>query len=354
MRIAQVAPLFESVPPRGYGGTERVVAYLAEAQVELGHDVTLFASGDSVTSADLIPVCERSLRLEPETSWMLWHTLMIDQVFERAQEFDVIHFHIDVLHYPLARRCPVPCLTTLHGRQDRAELRVLHRHFQGLPLVSISDQQRRALPQGRFIATVHHGLPPGLYSFTREPKDYFVFLGRISPEKRLDRAIEIAVACDTRLVVAAKIDPADQAYFDREIAHLLEHPLVRFIGEVSDDDKNELLGNARALLFPIDWPEPFGMVIIEALACGTPVVAYGHGSVPELLEDGLTGFIVNDQQGAIAAARRVGSLDRAACRQSFEDRFTSTRMARRYVTAYRTLLRSQRRAAADLLAGGAK
>ncbi|MFL6694766.1 MAG: glycosyltransferase family 4 protein, partial [Ramlibacter sp.] len=269
-------------------------------------------------------------------------------------DFDVIHFHVDVLLYPLARRCPVLCLTTLHGRQDYPTMQVLHRHFHGHPLVSISDHQRQALPGARFVGTVHHGLPPGLYNFTREPADYFVFLGRISPEKRVDRAIDIALACGTRLVIAAKVDAADLAYFKREIAHRLQHPLVEFIGEATDGDKNELLGNARALLFPIDWPEPFGMVIIEALACGTPVVAYGHGSVPELLEHGVTGFIVSDQHAAIDAARRVHCLDRAACRKAFEDRFTSTRMARRYLAVYRSLLGSRRRAAAEIATAGAK
>jgi glycosyltransferase involved in cell wall biosynthesis len=354
MRIAQVAPLFESVPPRGYGGTERVVAYLTEAQVELGHEVTLFASGDSVSSADLVPVCEHGLRTEPAHVANLWHTLMLDQVFLRAAEFDVIHFHTDVLHYPLARRSPVPCLTTLHGRLDSPELQVLHRHFLDHALVSISDDQRRALPGACFVATVHHGLPPGLYNFTRKPDDYFVFLGRISREKRLDRAIEIAVACGTPLVVAAKVDPADLSYFEREIAHLMRHPLVRFIGEVSDGEKDQLLGNARALLFPIDWPEPFGMVLIESLACGTPVVAYGHGSVPELLEHGVTGFVVHDQQGAIEAARSIGTIDRAACRQAFEDRFTSTRMARQYLAVYRSLSQSRRPGAAEITTAGAK
>jgi glycosyltransferase involved in cell wall biosynthesis len=354
MRIAQVAPLFESVPPQGYGGTERVVAYLTEAEVELGHEVTLFASGDSVTSADLVPVCDRCLRTEPESVATLWHTLMLDQVLARAEEFDVIHFHIDVLQYPLARRCPVPCLTTLHGRQDFPALQVLHRHFHGHPLVSISDHQRRALPHARFIATVHHGLPPGLYSFTRRQGEYFVFLGRISPEKRLDRAIDIALACGTPLVIAAKIDPADRVYFDSEIAQRLRNPLVQFIGEVSDHDKNELLGNARALLFPIDWPEPFGMVVIEALACGTPVVAYGHGSVPELLEHGVTGFIVHDHDEAVRAAGDIAHIDRGACRQAFEDRFTSTRMAKRYLAVYRSLARSHRRAATEMATAGAK
>jgi glycosyltransferase involved in cell wall biosynthesis len=352
MRIAQVAPLYESVPPRGYGGTERVVAYLTEAQVELGHEVTLFASGDSVTSADLVPVCDHGLRSEPAHVANLWHTLMFDRLFSRATDFDVIHFHTDVLHYVLARRCPVPCLTTLHGRLDRPELEVLHRQFHGHPLVSISDDQRRSLMAGSFVATVYHGLPPGLYNFAPEPGEYFLFLGRISCEKRLDRAIDIAIACGRRLVVAAKIDPADRAYFEREIAQRLQHAKVEFIGEVGDAAKDHLLGHARALLFPIDWPEPFGMVVIEALACGTPVIAYGQGAVPELLEDGVTGFIVHDQDGAIDAARRVGQIDRHACRKAFEQRFTSTRMARRYLAVYRSLL-SRRHAASDTTTAGA-
>ncbi|WBY01130.1 glycosyltransferase family 4 protein [Ramlibacter tataouinensis] len=336
MKIAQIAPLFESVPPQAYGGTERVVSYLTEALVEAGHDVTLFASGDSVTTADLMAVCERSLRTDPHRpDWTAWHMVMLDEVFRRAGEFDVMHFHIDALHYPLARRCPgTACLTTLHGRLDLPALAPLHRHFAGHPLVSISDHQRRALPTATFVGTVHHGLPPGLYDFNPRPQDYFAFVGRISPEKRLDRAIEIAIACDTPLKVAAKIDDADREYFHREIEHLLAHPLVEFLGEVGDDRKNLLLGGARALLFPIDWPEPFGLVLIEAMACGTPVVAYGHGSVPELVEDGVSGVIVHDQAQAIEAARHIARIDRQGCRQAFEDRFTSATMAQRYVDLY--------------------
>ncbi len=341
MRIAQVAPLFESVPPRGYGGTERVVSYLTEALVELGHEVTLFASGDSVTSADLVAVCERSLRTQPlRHDWTAWHTMMLDQAFTRADEFDVIHFHVDLLHYPLARRCATPSLTTLHGRLDLPHLPVLHRYFHEHPLVSISNDQRRPLPGANFIATVHHGLPPGLYDFSPKPQDQFVFIGRVSPEKRLDRAIEIAIACNTRLVVAAKVDEVDRQYYERDIAPLMKHPLVEFIGEVDDAGKNKLLGSAKALLFPIDWPEPFGLVVIEALACGTPVIAYRHGSVPELLDDVVTGFIVDDQAGAIDAARRIGQIDRRSCRQVFEQRFTSTAMAQRYLSTYAELLGS--------------
>lgn len=347
MKIAQVAPLFESVPPQAYGGTERVVSYLTEALVEAGHDVTLFASGDSVTTADLVAVCERSLRTDPHRpDWTAWHMVMVDEVFERAAEFDVIHFHIDTLHYPLARRCPaVACLTTLHGRLDLPALQPLHRHFAGHPLVSISRHQRNSLPGASFVGTVHHGLPPGLFDFNPRPRDYFAFLGRISPEKRLDRAIEIAVACGTPLKVGAKVDDADRDYFERTIEPLLSHPLVEYLGEVGDVDKKVLLGGARALLFPIDWPEPFGLVLIEALASGTPVVAYGHGSVPELIDDGVTGFIVHDQAQAIAAARRVHEVDRARCRQAFEQRFTSARMAQQYVALYEQLSAGARRAA---------
>lgn len=338
MKIAQVAPLFESVPPRGYGGTERVVSYLTEALVELGHDVTLFASGDSVTSADLVPVAEHSLRTDPKhPDWLAWHTLLLNGVFERASEFDVIHFHTDCLQYPLAQYCATPCVSTLHGRLDRPELQPLHRQFHDHPLVSISDDQRRPLPDAHFVATVHHGLPPGLYDFTPQPQEYFAFVGRISPEKRPDRAIEIAVACGTPLRVAAKVDAADQVYFEREIRPLLAHTLVEFVGEVDDSRKNGLLGGARALLFPIDWPEPFGLVVIEALACGTPVVAYGCGSVPELLQDGVTGFIVHDQAQAIEAARQVDRIDRRRCRQAFEQHFTATAMAQRYLAVYRKL-----------------
>lgn len=339
MKIAQVAPLFESVPPHGYGGTERVVSYLTEALVEMGHEVTLFASGDSLTSADLVPVAARSLRTDPRRpDWLAWHTLLLDQVFARAAEFDVIHFHVDFLHYPLARRCAVPCVTTLHGRLDLPDLLPLHRHFHDLPLVSISDDQRRPLPGAHFVATVHHGVPHGLYDFEPQPQDYFVFVGRISPEKRLDRAIEIATACGTPLRVAAKVDAADRDYYEREIRPLMAHPLVQFVGEVDDAAKNALLGRARALLFPIDWPEPFGLVVIEALACGTPVLAYDCGAVPELLEDGVSGFIVNDQAQAIAAARRLHLIDRRRCRLAFEQHFTATAMAERYLAVYRSLV----------------
>ena len=338
MRIAQVAPLFESVPPKGYGGTERVVSYLTESLVELGHDVTLFAAGDSKTRARLVSTIPRSVRLDPtRPDWLMWHTIMLDRVFASADEFDVIHFHVDFLHYLLAKRSTTPCVTTLHGRLDLPDLLPLHRHFDEQALVSISHSQRKPLADSRWIATVPHGLPQSLYRFQPTPGDYFAFLGRISPEKRVDRAIEIALATGTRLRIAAKVDPVDEAYFESRIRPLLEHPLIEYVGEVDESQKDAFLGNARALLFPIDWPEPFGLVLIEALACGTPVVAYRCGSVPEVIEHGITGFIVDDQQEAVEAARYIGRIDRLACRNAFERRFTARRMAQHYLTVYSTL-----------------
>ncbi|MCM5680806.1 glycosyltransferase family 4 protein [Schlegelella sp. S2-27] len=339
MKIAQVAPLFESVPPKGYGGTERVVSYLTEALVAQGHQVTLFASGDSLTAAELVPVVDRAIRLDPRRpEWLVWHTVMLDEVFSRAATFDAIHFHVDFLHYPLARVCPAPCVTTLHGRLDLQDLPPLHRHFSEHPLVSISDSQRKPMPSANWCATVHHGLPRDLYRFHAQPDDYFAFIGRVSPEKRLDRAIEIAVRCNTRLRIAAKVDTADQLYFEHHIRPLLAHPLVEFVGEIGECEKNDFIGRARALLFPIDWPEPFGLVMIEAFACGTPVVAYRCGSVPEVMRDGITGVIVEHQDEAVAAARSIGRIDRRRCREEFERRFTSATMAARYVEVYQTLI----------------
>jgi glycosyltransferase involved in cell wall biosynthesis len=338
MKIAQVAPLFESVPPRAYGGTERVVSYLTEALVELGHEVTLFASGDSVTQARLVAPVAHSLRTAPtQPDWLMWHTVLLDQVFAQAQRFDVIHFHVDFLHFPLVRQCATPCLTTLHGRLDLPDLVPLHRHFREQALVSISHHQRLPLAGSRWIATVPHGLPVDLYGFQPRPDDYFAFVGRISPEKRLDRAIEIAKATGTRLRIAAKVDRADLVYFERDIRPLLDHPLIEFRGEIGDEEKDDFIGRARALLFPIDWPEPFGLVMIEAMACGTPVLTYRCGSVPEVLEDGVTGFIVDDQAQAIDAARRLHTLDRRQCRQAFEHRFTARRMAEQYLDVYDAL-----------------
>ncbi len=340
MKIAQVAPLIESVPPRSYGGTERIVSYLTEALVEMGHDVTLFASGDSRTRARLVPVVQHGLRLDRRRpDWLPWHMIMVDQVFRQADDFDLIHFHVDFVQAARGPRVRTPCLTTTHGRLDSPDLAAFLHHFGNLNLVSISDRQREPLGwYGGWLGTVHHGLPLDLYRFNPSPQDYFAFVGRISPEKRVDRAIEIAISCGVRLRIAAKIDAVDQSYFDLQVRHLLHHPLVEFVGEIDDVQKNVLIGNARALLFPIDWPEPFGMVMIESLACGTPVIAYRCGSVPEVLEDGVTGFIVDNQEDAIASARAIGRLDRHACRRVFEERFTSTVMASRYVSLYQALL----------------
>jgi glycosyltransferase involved in cell wall biosynthesis len=341
MRIAQVAPLAESVPPRLYGGTERVVAFLADELVRQGHDVTLFASGDSRTSARLVPVCPRALRLSGRGHHELApHILMLEHVARRAHQFDVIHFHLSELHFPVARRLAAPHVTTLHGRLDIAELAPLYREFRDLPVVSISDSQRAPLPDAGWVATVHHGLPLSLFTFHPRHSGYLAFVGRVSPEKRLDRAIQIATATGIPLKVAAKVDRADRAYFDEHIRPLLDNPLVDFIGEIDDRRKNAFLGGALALLFPIDWPEPFGLVMIEALACGVPVVAFRGGSVSEVLEHGVTGFIVDDMDEAVEATRRVRALDRRQCRRVFERRFAAARMAADYVQIYRRLARS--------------
>jgi glycosyltransferase involved in cell wall biosynthesis len=343
MRIAQVAPLIESVPPKLYGGTERVVANLVDELVRQGHRVTLFASGDSRTSARLVPACPQALRLARCQDAVAPHMLELEQVLQRCDEFDVVHFHVAPLHFPIARRCCPANLTTLHGRLDLPELQPVFDAFSDLPCVSISDAQRAPLPQANWIGTVPHGLPPNLLRFEPRPGSYLAFLGRVSPEKRLDRAIAIARASRWPLRVAAKVDPADAAYFKREIEPLLADPLVDFVGEIGEAEKGAFLGNAAALLFPIDWPEPFGLVMIEALACGTPVIAFRGGSVPEVVEDGLSGFVVGSVEEAAGAVARLGRLDRRACRQQFEARFTVSRMAAHYVELY-----------ADVIAGDAR
>jgi glycosyltransferase involved in cell wall biosynthesis len=335
MRIAQVAPLYESVPPRHYGGTERVVSYLTEELVRQGHDVTLFASGDSLTSARLVAATPRSLRLHEHcVDQLAHHVLMLESVSQQAGEFDVVHFHIDYLHFPLSRRGDIPHLTTLHGRLDIADLQPLYREFSEMPLVSISNAQREPLPHANWRATVYHGLPATLYRPCYQRGEYLAFVGRISPEKRVDRAIEIARQVGMPLRIAAKVDPVDAAYFEQVIEPLLRDPLVEYVGEMGDADKGEFLGNAHALLFPIDWPEPFGLVMIEAMACGTPVVAYRRGSVCEVMEDGHTGFIVESLVQAVHATRRIREISRERCREVFEQRFTATRMANDYLEAY--------------------
>lgn len=338
MKIAQVSPLFESVPPKAYGGTERVVSYLTEELVRQGHDVTLFASGDSLTQAKLVAPVAASVRPGGTYySWLAYHVLQMDLVEQMADRFDVIHFHTDYLHFPIVKRLRVPHVTTLHGRLDLPELVPLYRGFSGVPFISISDHQRTPVAWANWRATVHHGLPQDLYPFEAEAADYFLFVGRISPEKRVDRAIDIAQRCDTPLYIAAKIDAADEPYFNDCIKPLLRHPLVRFVGEIGEEAKRELMAHARALLFPIDWPEPFGLVMIEAFSCGTPVIAYPHGSVREIMEDGVTGFVVSNQDEAVRAAKRIHTIDRKACRAAFERRFTAARMAENYLNAYRQL-----------------
>jgi glycosyltransferase involved in cell wall biosynthesis len=343
MKIAQIAPLYESVPPRLYGGTERVVSYLTEELVRQGHDVTLFASGDSVTRARLVPACPRSLRLDEScVDQNAHHLMMLENLFRQIDDFDVVHFHVDYTHFPLSRRHTHPHLTTLHGRLDIPDLVPLYDEFSDMPLVSISDAQREPLPRAHWLATVYHGLPEDLFRFRSTPGDYLAFLGRISPEKRVDRAIEIAKRGGFPLKIAAKVDRVDKLYFQKVIEPLLDHPLIEFIGEVGEAEKDELLGNARALLFPIDWPEPFGLVMIEAMACGTPVIAYRNGSVPEVMEQGRTGFVVDGLDEAVAAVRRVSSLSRERCREVFEQRFTARRMAQSYVGLYEFLIDSRK------------
>ena len=340
MKIAQVAPLIESVPPRLYGGTERIVSYLTEELVRLGHDVTLFASGDSITTAELATCCTRALRLDATVRDIVPHfMLMIDKVCERAKEFDVFHFHIDFFHFPLFRSLAARTLTTLHGRQDLADLKPFYSRFSEMPLVSVSDDQRKPLSQANYIATIHHGIPPDLHRPSFEQGSYLAFLGRISPEKRPDRAIRIARAVGIPLKIAAKVDKVDEDYFRNDIVPLIDGPGVEFIGEINEREKTKFLGEAAALLFPVDWPEPFGLVMIEAMACGTPVLAFRCGSIPEVIEDGVTGKVVESEDEAVALLPAIMSYDRRKVRQRFEERFTATRMARDYVRTYRKLLK---------------
>ena len=341
MRIAQIAPLVESVPPRLYGGTERIVSHLTEELVRQGHDVTLFASGDSVTSAELAACSVTALRLDPSVQDPIPHyMLMLDQVNERADEFDILHFHIDLFQFPLFRARANRTLTTLHGRQDLPDLRGFYFGFRDMPLVSISHAQREPLPHANFVATVYHGIPSELLAPEFAPRGgYLAFLGRISPEKRPDRAIRIARRYGIPLKIAAKVDKVDRDYFKREIEPLLDGPDVEFIGEIGERDKQEFLGQAAALLFPVNWPEPFGLVMIEAMACGTPVLAFRCGSVPEVIDDGVTGRIVESEDEAVAALGQVLALDRRAVRRRFDDRFTASRMAKDYVKLYRTLIK---------------
>ena len=338
MRIAQVAPLYESVPPKYYGGTERVVSYLTEELVRQGHDVTLFASGDSETKAHLVAACRRSLRMDKHcVDRLAHHMLMLEHVVQRAAEFDIVHFHTDYLHFPLSRREQITHVTTLHGRLDLPDLVPLYQEFREMPVISISNGQREPLPWANWQATVYHGLPADMYQFRDKTGTYLAFLGRVSPEKRVDRAIEIAKQVGIPLKLAAKVDRVDKDYFETVVEPLLRHPFVEFVGEIGEGEKEEFLSNAYALLFPIDWPEPFGLVIIEAMACGTPVIAYRGGAVPEVMEEGHTGFIVEGLEDAVDAVRRVPELSRKRCREVFDHRFTAARMAHDYVQVYERL-----------------
>lgn len=341
MKIAQVTPLYEAVPPKLYGGTERVVAHLTDALVDLGHDVTLFASAEAETRARLVPVRDQAIRLDPAPlkSDLAAHMTMLSEVLKRADDFDVIHFHTDMMHFPFFVRCADKTVTTLHGRLDMKDIGGVYERWPEFGLVSISDDQRRPLPLANWKATVHHGMPGDLYRFAPRSDGYLAFLGRISPEKRPDRAIDIATRLNKPLKIAAKVDAADRVYWETVIKPMVDaNPLIEFVGEIGDHQKSAFLGGAEALLFPIDWPEPFGLVMIEAMACGTPVVAFRCVSTPEVIEDGETGFLVDTLEQAVAAAGRAHLLDRAAIRARFDLRFSATAMARSYLDVYGDLL----------------
>jgi glycosyltransferase involved in cell wall biosynthesis len=337
VKIAQVAPLYETVPPKLYGGTERIVAHLTDALVELGHDVTLFSSADANTRATLVPVRDQAIRLDPcpHKSDLAAHLSMLHELHKRREEFDVLHFHVDLIHFPFFADVAEQTVTTLHGRLDLKDLPEAYSRWPEYPLVSISDDQRKPLPDANWLATVPHGLAEDAYRFTEgSGEPYLAFLGRISPEKRPDRAIAIAKRCGLRLRIAAKVDDVDKTYFHEIVEPLLDDPLIEFVGEIGDSEKSAFLGNASALLFPIDWPEPFGLVMIEAMACGTPVVAWRCGSVLEVIDEGETGYIVNSEDEAVSAVMKLGEIDRRRVRKIFEERFSSTVMARNYLRLY--------------------
>ncbi|MCK2053604.1 glycosyltransferase family 4 protein [Methylobacterium sp. 37f] len=340
MRIAQIAPLSEAVPPKFYGGTERVVSWITEELVRQGHDVTLFASGDSETSAKLAACTPEGLRLLGYRDHTASHLAMLHHVHKRAHEFDILHFHIDLLQYPMFEDLNHKCLTTMHGRLDVPDFMPVYRTFTGMPLVSISDNQRDPMPENvNWLSTIHHGLPAQNCPFYPEAKGgYLAFLGRISPEKRPDRAIEMAILSGVPLKIAAKVDKADQDYWDEVIEPMIHHPLIEFIGEINEEQKKDFLGNALALAFPIDWPEPFGLVMIEAMSAGTPVIAFRNGSVPEVIADGISGVLCDSMDDAVAAVDKVKSMSRAGVRKHFEGNFTAECMVRKYVSAYEQLL----------------
>lgn len=341
MKIGQVAPLHESIPPRLYGGTERIVHYLTEELVKAGNEVTLFATGDSITKGRLIANVEEGLRLKQScTDPLAHHIVQMQEVIERAPEFDILHFHTDYLHFPFSSHLATSCITTLHGRLDIPDLQYVYNKFSSQKVISISDNQRKPLPQANWISTVYHGIPQDLHQPGTGNGGYLAFLGRVSPEKGVDRAIEIALASGNIVKIAAKIDKADEPYFERHIKSLLRHPLVEFIGEITEVQKTDFLGKAKALLFPIDWAEPFGLVMIESMACGTPVIAFRNGSVPEIIDDGITGFIVDSIQEAVNAISKIDHLSRTAIRRVFEKRFTAAKMAENYLKIYSSLMRN--------------
>lgn len=344
MKIAQVAPLFEAVPPKLYGGTERVIHYLTEELVRHQHEVTLFASGDSVTSARLVPITDKALRTDPNCVDPLAHCILqLEKVMTQAATFDIIHFHTDFPHFPLTSRCNTPCVTTLHGRLDIPDLQPLYNAFPRQRVISISESQRIPLPQANWIGTVPHGLPANLHPLQEGDGQYLAFIGRISPEKGIDWAIQIAIACNCPIKIAAKIDKVDQHYFEKHIAHLIGHSLVEYVGEINEQEKTAFLGKAKALLFPINWAEPFGLVMIESMSCGTPVIAFKNGSVPEVIDHGITGFIVTSIPEAVQAVGNVQQLSRPRIRRVFEERFTAARMAEDYLQLYRHVLQDNHR-----------
>ena len=339
MRIAQVAPLIESVPPRFYGGTERVVSYLTEELVKQGHDVTLFASGDSRTNAKLEAITHEALRLKKDqTDPLAHHIIMLNRINKLTHKFDVIHFHIDMLHFAQHQYMMTPSVTTMHGRLDLPHLPAVFNEFRDVPIISISNSQRAPLPNANWQATVYNGVPIENYAYVQNPGNYLAFVGRISPEKGIERAIQIAMHVGMKLYIAAKVDKVDEDYYQNRIKPQLNHPLIEYIGEVNEQEKNTFLGGAYATLFPIDWPEPFGLVMIESLACGTPVVAYNCGSVSEVMLNGETGFIVNSLDEAIDAVERIDTISRRCCRYVFEKRFSASQMAINYLKVYQSMV----------------
>lgn len=343
MRIAMVAPLLESVPPKAYGGTERVVHYLTEGLVERGHDVTLFASGDSHTRADLVSICRESLRLsKTKHDPAIYHTRQLMEVVRMVHHFDIVHFHSDYFHFPAWRHITTPQVMTTHGRLDIADLKIIYDEFSEMALVSISDSQRKPLPKAGWVATVYNGTPADTFTFRNAPGDYLAFLGRFTPEKGPEEAIQIAKRVGMPLKMAAKIDPLDRQYFAERIEPLLDDPMIEFIGEADDTTKNELLGGARALLFPIAWPEPFGLVMTEAMACGTPVIAFRNGSVDEVMVDKMTGFVVDTIDEAVEAVKNIHMISRQQCRKHFQSKFTAERMVQNYLKVYEKLINAER------------